>query len=77
MQETGVRNSSFGADKFGLTNLKSLNWNFEAPQLYEHSLRAGEAVLSADVSLHELSAGNAVFIPQGGAHQLYDSASSP
>ena len=51
MQETGVRNGAFGADKFGLKNLKGVNWNFGAPQLYEHSLAAGEAVLSADGAL--------------------------
>ena len=51
MQETGVRNGAFGADKFGLKNLKAVNWNFGAPQLYEHSLRNGEAVLSADGAL--------------------------
>jgi hypothetical protein len=48
VQDTGVHNGAFGADKFGLKNLKGVNWNFGAPQLYEHSLRAGEAVLSAD-----------------------------
>src|SRR6187455_2392477 len=51
VQETGLRNGTFGADKFGLKNLKGVNWNFGAPQLYEHSLAAGEAVLSADGAL--------------------------
>ena len=51
MQETGVHNGAFGADKFGLKNLKAVNWNFGAPQLYEHSLSAGEAVLSSDGAL--------------------------
>ncbi len=51
MQETGVRNGAFGADKFGLRNLKGVNWNFGAPQLCEHSLATGEAVLSADGAL--------------------------
>ena len=44
MKESGVRNAAFGADKFGLTNLKAVNWNFGAPQLYEHALRVGEAL---------------------------------
>ncbi len=48
MQQTGVHNGAFGADEFGFKKLKGVNWNFGAPQLYEHSLRAGEAVLSAD-----------------------------
>ena len=51
MQETGVHNGAFGADKFGLKNLKGVNWNLGAPQLYQHSLAAGEAVLSADGAL--------------------------
>src|SRR4030081_3238357 len=51
VQETGVRNGAFGADKFGLKNLEGVNWNFAAPHLYQHSLAAGEAVLSADGAL--------------------------
>src|SRR4051812_41686653 len=51
VQEMGLRNGAFGADKFGLKNLIGLNWNFGAPQLCEHSLAAGEAVLSADGAL--------------------------
>ncbi len=51
MQETGVHNGAFGADKFGLRKLKGVNWNLGAPQLYQHSLAAGEAVLSADGAL--------------------------
>ena len=51
MQETGVRNGAFGADKFGLRNLKRVHWNLRAPQLYQYSLAAGEAVLSADGAL--------------------------
>ena len=51
MQETGVRNGAFGADKFGLKNLKTVHWNLGAPQLYQYSLSAGEAVLSADGAL--------------------------
>ena len=47
MQETGVRNGAFGADKFGLKNLKQVHWNLGAPQLYQYALSAGEAVLSA------------------------------
>src|SRR5882757_5764143 len=47
----GVHNGAFGADKFGFKKLKGVNWNFGAPQLYEHSLSTGEAVLSADGAL--------------------------
>ena len=31
MQETGVHNGAYGADKFGLKNLKGVNWNFGGP----------------------------------------------
>jgi len=51
VQETGIRNGAFGADKFGLKNLKQVHWNLGAPQLYQYSLAAGEAVLSADGAL--------------------------
>jgi phosphoenolpyruvate carboxykinase (ATP) len=51
VQETGVHNGAFGADKFGFKKLKGVNWNFGSPQLYEHSLHAGEAALSADGAL--------------------------
>ena len=51
MQETGKRNGAFGADKFGLKKLKEVHWNLGAPQLYQHSLSAGEALLSADGAL--------------------------
>ncbi len=51
MQETGVRNGAFGADKFGLKNLKQVNWNLGTAPLYEHSLRNNEAELSAGGAL--------------------------
>jgi phosphoenolpyruvate carboxykinase (ATP) len=43
VQETGVRNSAYGADKFGLTGLEAVHWNLTAPSLYEHSIKNGEA----------------------------------
>ncbi len=45
MQETGLRNSSFGADKFGFKGLAAVHWNLSEPALYEHALNAGEASL--------------------------------
>src|SRR5215813_6999950 len=51
VQETGVRNGAFGADKFGLKNLKGVRWNLGAPQLCQYALASGEAVLSADGAL--------------------------
>ncbi|EAQ37209.1 phosphoenolpyruvate carboxykinase [Nitrobacter sp. Nb-311A] len=49
--EIGVRNGAFGADKFGLKNLKAVYWNLGTPQLYEHALRSGEAMVNADGAL--------------------------
>ena len=43
MQETGLRNSSCGADKFGFKDLGSVHWNLAAPALYEHAIAAREA----------------------------------
>ncbi len=51
MQETGVRNESYGADKFGLAGLSAIHWNLTAPALYEHSIRNGEANVVAGGAL--------------------------
>jgi phosphoenolpyruvate carboxykinase (ATP) len=51
VQETGLRNGAFGAEKFGLRKLKEVRWNLGAPQLYQYSLSSGEAVLSSDGAL--------------------------
>ncbi|MEH6951668.1 phosphoenolpyruvate carboxykinase [Nitrobacter sp. NHB1] len=51
MPETGVCNGAFGADKFGLKNLKAVYWNLGAPQLYEYALREGETMVNADGAL--------------------------
>jgi phosphoenolpyruvate carboxykinase (ATP) len=51
VQETGVRNGAFGADKFGLKKLGSVYWNLGTAPLYEHALRAGEAQLTAEGAL--------------------------
>ena len=45
MQETGLRNSAYGADKFGFQGLSAVHWNLTAPTLYEHAIAAGEASL--------------------------------
>ena len=45
MQETGLRNSAYGADKFGFEGLSAVHWNLTAPTLYEHAVAAGEASL--------------------------------
>ena len=43
MQDMGLRNPSFGADKFGFTKLGGLHWNLTEPALYEHAVAGGEA----------------------------------
>ncbi len=45
MIETGVRNSAYGADKFGLKDLAEVHWNLTEPSLYEHSIAAKEATI--------------------------------
>ena len=42
MQETGVRNGGYGADKFGFKELAAVHWNLNEPPLYEHAVAAGE-----------------------------------
>ena len=37
MQETGLRNGAYGADKFGLKDLAAVHWNLTEPALYEHA----------------------------------------
>jgi phosphoenolpyruvate carboxykinase (ATP) len=46
VQETGIRNPAFGADRCGLEGVGAVHWNLLAPQLYEHALTAGEAQLA-------------------------------
>jgi phosphoenolpyruvate carboxykinase (ATP) len=45
VQETGLRNGAYGADKFGFKELAAVHWNLTAPPLYEHAIRAGEAAI--------------------------------
>jgi phosphoenolpyruvate carboxykinase (ATP) len=58
VQETGVRNIAYGADRFGFEGLSAAHWNLAEPALYEHALRAGEATLTfggalcADTGVH-------------------------
>ena len=43
MNETGIRNGAYGADKFGFQNLSAVHWNLTAPALYEHAATNEEA----------------------------------
>jgi phosphoenolpyruvate carboxykinase (ATP) len=45
VQETGLRNGAFGADKFGFQDLAGVHWNLTEPALYEHAIRNGEATI--------------------------------
>jgi phosphoenolpyruvate carboxykinase (ATP) len=51
VQETGLRNASHGADKFGFKGLKGVHWNLLEPALYEHAVQAGEASIVAGGAL--------------------------
>jgi len=45
VQETGLRNGSYGAEKSGFTGLAAVHWNLTAPALYEHAIAAREATI--------------------------------
>ena len=45
MQEVGLRNGAYGADKFGFKELAAVHWNLTDAALYEHAISAGEASL--------------------------------
>jgi phosphoenolpyruvate carboxykinase (ATP) len=51
VQETGVRNGAYGADKFGFKGLAAVYWNLLEPALYEHAIAAGEATIVASGAL--------------------------
>ena len=51
MQETGVRNSAHGADKFGFKDLAEVHWNLTEAPLYEHAIASKEATIVAGGAL--------------------------
>ena len=51
MQETGVRNTAYGADKSGLKGLAAMHWNLTDAPLYERAIAAGEANIVAGGAL--------------------------
>jgi phosphoenolpyruvate carboxykinase (ATP) len=51
VQETGLRNAAYGADKFGLQDLKGVHWNLLEAPLYEHAIANGEANIVAGGAL--------------------------
>jgi phosphoenolpyruvate carboxykinase (ATP) len=58
LDNIGVFNASFGADKFGFRDLTSVSWNLDAPALVERALARGEAnlirggALAAETGIH-------------------------
>jgi phosphoenolpyruvate carboxykinase (ATP) len=51
VQETGVRNTAYGADKSGLKGLAAMHWNLTDAPLYERAIAAGEANIVAGGAL--------------------------
>jgi phosphoenolpyruvate carboxykinase (ATP) len=51
VQEQGVWNGAYGAEKFGFKNLVELRWNLTEPTLYEYATAAGEASIVAGGAL--------------------------
>ena len=47
VQENGVRNGAYGADKFGFKDLAEVNWNLTEAPLYEAAVAAGEGSIVA------------------------------
>ena len=51
VQERGLRNGAYGADKFGFKGLAEVRWNLTEPALYEYAISGGEASLVAGGAL--------------------------
>ena len=51
MHQAGPFNPAFGADKFGLKDLKSISYNFETARLVEAMMAKGGA-LNAETGIH-------------------------
>jgi phosphoenolpyruvate carboxykinase (ATP) len=46
MHQAGPFNPAFGAEGFGLKDLRRISYNFEAPRLVEDAIRQGEALVA-------------------------------
>ena len=51
MKQVGDFNPAYGADKFGFVDLACVEYNFEAPHLYEASMQNREATIAAGGAL--------------------------
>ena len=47
MQQIGPVISSFGIENHGIRGASIVRWNYGTPALYEHAIRANEALLAA------------------------------
>jgi phosphoenolpyruvate carboxykinase (ATP) len=58
MQQQGIFNTAFGAEKFGIKRAHSVRFNWQAPALYEAAISCSEAIvayggaLAADTGIH-------------------------
>jgi phosphoenolpyruvate carboxykinase (ATP) len=48
MHQAGPFNPTFGAEGFGLKDLKSISYDFEAPRLVKDAIRQGEALVAKE-----------------------------
>jgi len=68
MNQAGPSNPAFGADKFGLKDLKSICYNFDTARLVEDAIRRGEAqfakggALNAETGIHTGRSPNDKFV---------------
>jgi len=51
VQELGLRNGAYGADKFGFKDLTEVRWNLTEPSLYEYAIAGREATIVAGGAL--------------------------
>ena len=68
VQESGLRNGAYGADKFGFKELAAVRWNLTEPALYEHAIAAGEATIVAGGALCAETGHHTGRSPEGQAH---------
>ena len=46
MNQTGIYNAAYGADRFGFEGLKAVHWNLQAPRLYCEAIQRFEAKIA-------------------------------
>ena len=69
VQETGLRNGAYGADKFGFKDLAAVHWNLTDAALYEHAIANGEATIVAGGALCAETGVHTGRSPEGQAHR--------